>query len=151
MAFMDLGRRSDAGFETLDVPVSSLVHVTGHVSCVVLDRTVTDDAAEPGLEDEHAAAAVSIAPLDLIETILRHRWVSAATAIVVVAVLLGDDGAWIVALPALAALGGSWLDRRIRFSFAEGLIGYRGDLASPRGVDEGDRHSSWGQSAPATH
>ncbi len=146
---MDLGRRSDAGFETLDVPLSSVVRVTGSVSCVALVRTVTDDVAERGLED--AATAAAIESLDPIETILRHRWVSAATAfVVVVAVVLGDDGPWIVAVPALAALGGAWVDRRIQFSFAEGLIGYRGDLGSPRGVDEDDPPSSWGRSAPAT-
>jgi hypothetical protein len=155
---MDLGRRSDAGFETLDVPLSSVVRVTGRVSCVVLDRTVTDDVAERGLEDGAAAVAIeSLDPIetieswDPIETILRHRLVSAATAVlVVVTVVLGDNGPWIVAVPALAALGGAWVDRRIRFSFAEGFIGYCGDLGSPRGVDEDDRHSSWGQSAPAT-
>ncbi len=155
---MDLGRRSDAGLEALEVPLSMVVRVTGRVSCVVIDRTVTDDVAENGIEDAAVVVTIesldpieTIEPWDLIDTILRRRWASAATAfVVVVAVVVGDDGPWILAVPGLAALSGAWVDRRIRFSFAEGFIGYRGDLGSPRGVDEDDRHSSWGRSAPAT-
>lgn len=73
----------------------------------------------------------------------RTSWLAVlAVSAVVLALVMGDDGPWIVVVPGLAALGGAWLDRRIEFSFAEGFIGYSEDPEPAHGVFEPDRPSA---------
>jgi hypothetical protein len=127
MARMDTGQRSDPGFEELVGPVDALVPVEGHVSRVASAPSTTGSGSEDGR------------PADPIDTLTRASWLAVlAVSAAVLALVMGDDGPWIVVVPGLAALGGVWLDRRIEFSFAEGFIGYCGDPEPAQGALEQD-------------
>jgi hypothetical protein len=157
MARMDTGQRSNTRFEELDAPVAEVVLVKGRVSRVSRVRPATIVVSD-GVPMDTTSAIVTEAPdvirsmgsRDPIDSMIRASWV-VVTAVVafLLALVMGDDGPWIVVVPGLTALCAAWLDRRIPFSFAEGLIGYRGDLEPARGVLEEDWPAARQRSAPA--
>ena len=82
-------------------------------------------------------------------TLTRPRWHLAAVVLILVALVMGDDGPWIVVVPGLVAVCGPWLDRRISFSFAEGFIGYCLDPEPARDPTDEDEPPVWQRSIPA--
>jgi hypothetical protein len=146
----------DAGIEELDAPVAELTRLKARVSRSGRVRLVPTLSAEGGPKDQSAIATdasamiPSMAFMASVDPTFRASWVVTAVVVVfMLALVVGDDGPWIVVIPGLTAVGLAWLDRRIAFSFAEGFIGYCADPGPARGdIDE-----SWpaprGRSAPA--
>jgi hypothetical protein len=99
-----------------------------------------------------AEDAMTALAFDL-EDILPEEWVTAIhrfrvpVAIVLVVGALTElfpQAPWLLIIPALIGLVLLRIDRRIRFGFAEGFIGYRSQLGWPRGVQEDDDvHWRW--------
>lgn len=158
MARMGAGPRSNARIEELDAPVAEVKPVTGSITRWAGRRAVATSDPDDGSADPASASVTGVPdpspiigsghPIDPLD---RASLVIVTAVVVSILVLaLGDDGPWIVVVPALTAVGAAWLDRRIPFSFAEGLIGYPGDPEPMHGVPQEDRRAAVQRSAPAS-
>jgi len=154
---MGAGPRSNARIEELDEPVAEVMPVTGSITRLAGSRAVATCDPDGGLADPASASVTGVPdPSPIIGSGNPSDPMARASRVIVTAVVvsilvlaLGDDGPWIVVVPVLTAVGGAWLDRRIPFSFAEGIIGYPGDPEPARGVLEEDRWAASQRRAPA--
>ena len=153
---MDAGQRSNVRLDEVDAPVAALSRVEARVSRPVRVRPVPIVVAEGGPADQTSASETwppdmipSMASMDPVDLGIRASWVVTAVVIFMLALVMGDDGPWIVVVPGLTALGGAWLDRRIPFSFAEGFIGYCTDPEPARRDLEESWPAARGRRAPA--
>jgi hypothetical protein len=150
---MAAGQRSNARFEELEA--AEVIPVKVRVSRSAHRRSIPVRFAEGGSMDPTSGVVtetsdvISMDATDPIGSTIPPSWVVAAVVAFLVAIVVGDDGPWIVVVPGLTALCSAWLDRRIPFSFAEGFIGYAADPEPARGAVEEDRPSARQQGVPA--
>ena len=158
MARVVAGRRSNTQFEELDAPATDVVRVEGRVSRIAGPRPGDPFVSDGWLADPTPAIGTdglgiswSMATSTPFESITpaSRIVITAVAGLLIIGLVLGDDGPWIIVVPGLTAVCGTWLDRRIRFSFAEGFIGYGGDPESGRGPFEDDWPAPRRGSAPA--
>jgi hypothetical protein len=133
---------SVSDFDTADEPAVEVARVVGRVSAV---RPA--ERAAPGMGDGFAPVATafeSLIPPEVEAFVQRARGPVIAVLVVGLLVELVPGAPWILIVPALVGLAALRLDRRIRFGFADGFVGYRRDLGWPRGVQEDDDvHWDW--------
>jgi hypothetical protein len=132
--------RSSPVFDGSDVPVASVERVKGRVDRVAVDRSrpsevVWSPPGGIGLVDE-VAATLGLDRADLAAMVRRTRPVMAVVAITVIGSAVAPQAPWLLIVPAMVGVLGLVADRRTRFSFADGIFGYRADLGWPRGVQE---------------
>jgi hypothetical protein len=103
------------------------------VPAVSLGREWSEPPKPRGVEIGRLRAALP-------QLLSRRADLSIALSVGLVALVASDDprigaaGAAVVALAAVVR----FIDRHVSFSFGEGFVGYRGDPAWPRGVQEDD-------------
>ena len=107
--------------------------VRAHVTRAAVARPAEGEAAVwlPAALDE-------LLPEEVVTAIERFGRPTLAILGVGLATELVPDAPWLLIIPALIAVGMARLDRRLRFGFAQGIIGYRSELGWPRGVQEED-------------
>jgi hypothetical protein len=109
---------------------------------VATQRVVSAISLGPGSSEPPKPRGVEIGRLwaALPQLVARRADLSIALSVGAVALVafgdpqIGAAGAAVVALVALVR----FIDRHVSFSFGEGFVGYRGDPAWPRGVQEDD-------------
>lgn len=112
-------------------PAVATARVQGHVKRARATAGI-------GAADLLALDLDDVLPDDAARAIRRLRVPAAIIIAIGILTELVPLAPWPLIIPAVLGVALLRLDRRIRFGFAEGLIGYRRDVGWPRGVQEED-------------
>lgn len=139
MAPIDPHRQDEPALEPLEQHLDELDRVAGRVHRASKERPAWMESTSTRLDDlavlDDVFRSFGFERSEVAAIVRPFRPFAIAATISIVGSAVAPQAPWILIVPALFGIVGLLADRRISFTFADGLIGYRGD-GRPRGIQE---------------